>query len=784
MTHPLSRMLASLLLLATSTFGPMPTASAGDAVPPSPRAAGTARIQPDSLTRFDTVRLSIPAVIPESLEVQVPVGGRVETLRLFRVSLRATDARLLLDRGAGTLEEAPLPPHRTYRGSLASDGSRVAATVVDGRLWAMIDRADATWFVQPASDFAEGRATSEHLVFSNADVVRPDDVRCGNDDADLGLPEWMLGEPVDPGEAGGAGGGSQAGLGGAGGEGGVAGANPNIAEIAFDADFEFFQRNGSNAAATVTDIENVMNSVTLVYDRDVNITYEFTTFVVRTSSADPYTTTVMTDLLCEFRNTWNLPPENEIRRDVAQLFTGKNITGSVIGLAWLGVVCNQSGNDCGTGGNLAYSSVESRFSTNAALRTSLSAHELGHNWQSQHCDGSSPCNIMCSIINSCNGTTGANLKFGTSAINQITAYRNGVVCDPALPAPLTLPFTDDFDASASLSATKWIYSKGGFVSTAAFNEPSPTRSLNLDAVSATAYGDDEVRSNFMLLGGAGDLRLRYFTQHSGVESGKQLFVEYLDASADWQTINTVTSNGVNQVVFTEWEHVLPAAAKHDRFRLRFRAAVDGQDDDWYIDSVSIAPPASGPANDECAGAVAVGEGVTSFDSSLATASLPALPASCDGGNGVAIAADVWFVHAPTCDGTLTVTTCGLAGFDTRLAAYAGACPASGGLLVGCNDDAVPCPSGTSTMSFAVLAGVPCYIRVGGATGGGVGAISILCTPAAEPCPNDLNGDGVVGGADLAALLGAWGTAGGDIDGDGDTDGADLASLLGAWGDCP
>ena len=77
MTHPLSRMLASLLLLATSTFGPMPTASAGDAVPPSPRAAGTARIQPDSLTRFDAVRLSIPAGIPESLEVQVPVGGRV-----------------------------------------------------------------------------------------------------------------------------------------------------------------------------------------------------------------------------------------------------------------------------------------------------------------------------------------------------------------------------------------------------------------------------------------------------------------------------------------------------------------------------------------------------------------------------------------------------------------------------------------------------------------------------------------------------------------------------------
>jgi hypothetical protein len=34
------------------------------------------------------------------------------------------------------------------------------------------------------------------------------------------------------------------------------------------------------------------------------------------------------------------------------------------------------------------------------------------------------------------------------------------------------------------------------------------------------------------------------------------------------------------------------------------------------------------------------------------------------------------------------------------------------------------------------------------------------------------------------LLGSWGSAGGDLDGNGTTDGADLAALLGAWGGCP
>jgi hypothetical protein len=48
----------------------------------------------------------------------------------------------------------------------------------------------------------------------------------------------------------------------------------------------------------------------------------------------------------------------------------------------------------------------------------------------------------------------------------------------------------------------------------------------------------------------------------------------------------------------------------------------------------------------------------------------------------------------------------------------------------------------------------------------------------------LNDDGVINGADLAVLLGAWGTANADIDNNGTTDGADLASLLGAWGNCP
>lgn len=50
-----------------------------------------------------------------------------------------------------------------------------------------------------------------------------------------------------------------------------------------------------------------------------------------------------------------------------------------------------------------------------------------------------------------------------------------------------------------------------------------------------------------------------------------------------------------------------------------------------------------------------------------------------------------------------------------------------------------------------------------------------------PNPADLNGDGLVNGADLATLLSQWGQLGSaDLTGDGVVNGADLAALLAAW----
>ena len=88
------------------------------------------------------------------------------------------------------------------------------------------------------------------------------------------------------------------------------------------------------------------------------------------------------------------------------------------------------------------------------------------------------------------------------------------------------------------------------------------------------------------------------------------------------------------------------------------------------------------------------------------------------------------------------------------------------------------------MSTLVFEGQSVLIRLGSPDGSnGNGDLVITCEPFEEPCPEDLNGDGVINGADLGLLLGAWGTSGQDINGDGIVNGADLGLLLGAWGEC-
>jgi len=680
----------------------------------------------ESFVAFQTAPILLPGGTPEQFVVTLPLGDEVVSLTLFRYSMRTLDFQVLVDDGDRQLRPVEAPDFQTYRGAIIGEpGSAVAGSLLHNGLAVLVEREDGTrWMVEPLDNLVPGAEPGQHISYRTEDVVAEPGT-CGVHAGHNAIPNRAkVGARAKPGANL-----SVKGMGGAGDDGGIAGETFYLAEIACDADFEYFSvKNGASLILTVNDIESILNQVEFIYNRDVQINYEVSTIVVRTNSSDPYTSSNPDTLLCEFRNTWNSAPEVSIQREIAHLFTGKNVDGTILGVGFIGVVCNQAGNSCGGFGNLGYSFVESKaggLSFNS--RIALSAHELGHNWGAFHCDGQGDCHIMCASLGQCDGIGGANLKFGAPEQADILDYRNSVTCDLVLASPQTIPFTENW-VGASVTSTRWVFNKGAVVTSAATSEPSSPNSLNLDSAGSGEYQDDEIRSNFILLGafGGSTINFSYHTEHKGVEAGKSLFVEYFNSSKKWSILNTIVSNGTDQATFDFWSHVLPADAKHDEFRIRFRTGGDATNDEWYIDNISVSQQAP-PSNDNCSAATVIVNGTVDWTTVGATTSTPASPFVCNEGTSLFVN-DIWFLYTATCSGTLTVSTCNLTTLNTRIIVYPGeaGCPTGATDPIECDDDTNGCANGSSLVNAEVVEGGIYYIRLGAISGTGVGQLLVSC----------------------------------------------------------
>lgn len=494
----------------------------------------------------------------------VLIEGQPWTLQLQRHTLRSDDFRLLVQyEENGPLVRVEPAQIRTLKGSVAEHPqATVRGSLHDGRFDGVITTEDEAYVIQSLQNLGLDAPFGEHVVYKDSDWFDDVNHRCG---VTAEMEQRALGR-VNA-------------------DGGVAGTGLKITDLGVDADFEFYVLNGSNVNNTLADMENIVNIMESRYEvATIGVTYEITTAIVRTVSGAPYTSTDYGTLLDQFRSHWSSSPQSQIRRDIAELFTGKDISISpnfVIGVAWLAAVCD-------TPSGLGYSVVESRFTSSINSRAALSAHEIGHNYSASHCNGCSGCTnccrIMCSGLGGCSGII---TSFGCTEETAIVNHKNSSSCLSDLADPLPLPFFDDIP-SGTLSASLWSYINGATSSTNASNETSSPNSINLDAAGSGTYQDDEIRTNFIQFAGQTQGTVTYFTQHSGVESGEQLVVEYFGTNNLWNELNRVTSTGINQSTFTSQSHSLPANAFHNEFRLRFRAEVNETNDEWFIDNVQIA----------------------------------------------------------------------------------------------------------------------------------------------------------------------------------------------------
>ncbi|MDX9910574.1 MAG: M12 family metallo-peptidase [Phycisphaerales bacterium] len=514
-----------------------------------------------NVEHYDLQQIGLPAFEGQAFDVSVNLGGVDYTLFLEPHSLRSSDFKVV-EYGANgpVLLDPPAP--RTYRGSVDGvPGAQVAASLLDTGLSAMVyfpGKTAQTFVIQGVGEGVSGAPAGLHVVYDVDDSL-PVDGQCGND--------FIL----QPAAAGGVPNGD--------GTGEFSTRVLKEAQVSFDSDFEFYQDNGSNSGNTVADIENVMNQVTITYERDLEITYAIGQIIVRSTASDPYSSSDAGTLLGQFQNYWNSNYSSggsNIPRDMAHLMTGRNINGGTIGVAYLSQVCNVAG---------AYGLSE-RFTSNLAQRNALTSHEMGHNWSSPHCDGTNPCRIMCSGLGGCNGI-GNPPSFAPTSISTITSFKNSRNCLTTVqPTFRQLPLFDNFDASGTLDANNWVGGTGASVNTGGVNEPSGTNAATFVQTSSLETVSIDVAT---YAGTVDPIELSFYWQTVGVEAGELLFVEYRDAGTVWSFLGFVQSTGSTDP-FERFAINLPAQAIGNGYAFRLRAAGDEANDRWFIDDFSIGEP--------------------------------------------------------------------------------------------------------------------------------------------------------------------------------------------------
>lgn len=173
---------------------------------------------------------------------------------------------------------------------------------------------------------------------------------------------------------------------------------PRILEVATDADYQFYQIHGAETNAY---IRAVLNAVDVIYTSSIGIRLKVVSQRVATTNQGASGIISALSLLENFRAS---PFASSSRADIRHLFTGREIEGLTIGIAYVAAVCTANGKyGVGLSNNVG-----------AGLQPYLAAHEIAHNLSAVH-DGT-PQSIMNPAI------TEANNQFTPQTLASIYAF--------------------------------------------------------------------------------------------------------------------------------------------------------------------------------------------------------------------------------------------------------------------------------------------------------------------------------------------------------------------------
>ena len=241
-------------------------------------------------------------------------------------------------------------------------------------------------------------------------------------------------------------------------------------------DFEFTNSKGGDAAA-VAAITTRLNNVDGIFSQNVGVQINVTTIETFSASNDPFTDETESGALLAELSDYRANSPTQRSNGLTHLYTGKNLDGTTVGIAWTGALCSTN-----FGAGLSEGNGSSTFDSLVA------AHEIGHNFGAPH-DGQSG--------SACESETGAFLmapslngsdQFSSCSIVEMSDDIADASCISALPSTdmqvaLSGSATVLFGASAAISYD--VTNNGTLDATNVTADVTLPANLTLDSVSAS-----------------------------------------------------------------------------------------------------------------------------------------------------------------------------------------------------------------------------------------------------------------------------------------------------------
>ncbi len=306
-------------------------------------------------------------------------------LQLTPYDLRAPDYSAQVIDARGVAHKLPKTSVNTYKGFVKGvpDAQVRLSLTAKGLEGAIISR-ERRYFIQPARGLSSRARTDEYILYEDS-ALTEDAASCGitladevaaQEEAQSSVveskpPTTAVAPEVE------------------------AAINPvpslsalKIARISTDADGEYVSALGGASQAN-TQITSIINLVDGIYQVENGIGFQIVfQNAWADANSDPYTTAESSALLNQFRAHWNANFPNVLDannpnahlRSIAHLFTGQNLDGTTVGIAFTGVTCRTPTNAYGLSQRLPFTGGNPITSQTVVL----TAHEIGHNFSASH----------------------------------------------------------------------------------------------------------------------------------------------------------------------------------------------------------------------------------------------------------------------------------------------------------------------------------------------------------------------------------------------------------------